>query len=84
MSDEWQFEKVGSYWKLPVYIKIWWNIKYWFKGTWMFVKCLFDYKTSIIENELTIRGAWGLCHALQEVKMGKSYRMIRTSEGTAK
>ncbi len=73
-------EKMGSYWNLPIYVKIWWNIKYWFKGVWMFLKVISNYRESVVLNELTILSAWELCHALQEPKMGKTYRLIDDAE----
>lgn len=71
-----RFEKIGKYWGLPLYTKLWWNFKYWFKGTWMFIKVLFNYQESVVENELGLVGAWSLCHSLQEAKMGKTLRVI--------
>ena len=76
MSDDVIFEKIGSYWDFPLYKKIYVNIVYWFKGFWLFLKCLMDYNESIKGNEFTILDAWGLCFSIQDVKMGKTYKMI--------
>lgn len=71
-----KFDKTGSYWNLQFHHKILLNLKYWFKGTWMFLKVISNYRESIVLNELTILSAWDLCHALQEPKMGKTLTII--------
>ena len=70
-----KFVKSGTYWGLPLYQKLWWNFKYWFKGVWMFLKVVSNYEESVVQNELDILSAWSLCHSLQESKMGKMYRI---------
>ena len=74
-----RFEKVGKYWMLPLYTKVWMNVKYWFKGLWMFIKVLFNYQESVVENEMTLWDAWHLCHSLQEARMGKTLRIVDDS-----
>ncbi len=68
------FEKVGSYWTLPIHRKVWMNVTYWFRGLWMFVRVIFNYKESIVENELSLGIAWSLCFSIQEARMGKTLR----------
>lgn len=84
MSDEWAFEKVGAYWKHPLYKKLWINFTSWFRGTWMFLRCLTNYQESIVENEMTIEGAWSLCHSLQEARVGKTLRMVQSPNNSRK
>jgi len=42
----------------------------------MFIKVLFNYQESVVENEMTLWDAWHLCHSLQEARMGKTLRII--------
>lgn len=84
MTEEWVFEKVGAYWKLPLYKKLWVNFVSWFRGAWMFLRCLSNYQESIVGNEMTIGGTWFLCHSIQEARVGKTLRIVQSSSGSAK
>ena len=71
-----KFEKYGSYWTYPMWKRMYLNILYWFKGFYLFIKCLLDYDTSIKGNEFTILDTWSLCFSIQEARMGKGYRWV--------
>ena len=46
-------------------------LKIWVRAKWMFFKVLFDYRESVIENELTLKQAWDLCHSLNEARYSR-------------
>jgi len=41
----------------------------------MFIRVILNYQESVVENELSITGAWGLCFSIQEARMGKTYKV---------
>lgn len=51
------------------------RVKAWLQGTWMFLKVLSSYRESVVENELTLLQAWGLCHALCQARYERSTPM---------
>ena len=75
-----RFEKCGSFWKLPLWKRVYLNLVYWFKGFWFFLKVMSDYQESVVANEMDVFQAWSLCFSIQEARMGKSYRMIVVDE----
>lgn len=78
MTDEWVFEKVGAYWELPLFKKLWVSLVCWFRGTWMFLRGLSHYQESIVCDETTIRGKWFFCHSIKEAQVGKTLRRMQT------
>lgn len=78
-----EFEKHGYFWRQPLHRQAWLNVKYWFAGLLLFLKCLKNYDESIKGNDFTIPQAWGVCFAIQEMRMGKTYKMIDRKEGDA-
>lgn len=69
------FTKVGKYWGYPLWKKVWLNTVYWFKGFYMFLRCIKHYEESVLGNDMTILGAWKLCFSIQEMRLGKSYKI---------
>ena len=80
MSD-WEFIKDGYFWGQPLWKRVYLNFIYWFKGLWLFIKCLWNYEETIYGNELTILDAWGLCFSIQDMRMGKRYKVIIHKDG---
>lgn len=50
----------------------------------MFLKVLLNYQESIVENELTIPQAWGLCHAICQARYDKGTPLSEITNNASK
>lgn len=83
MTEDWVFKRTGSFWKQPLYRRVWLNFKYWFKAQWCFIRVLANYKESVIGNEMSIGSAYGLCLSMQEARMGKTLSLEKPQSSTS-